>query len=80
MLPSSLSIQVSANILIRLRNVADNLNIHLQMSLLLDVCLPNPESLIKGIVDTRDLDGYPQQVVDFYIINVRSLFALAFYI
>ena len=50
------------------------------MSLLLDVCLPNPESLIKGIVDTRDLDGYPQQVVDFYIINVRSLFALAFYI
>jgi len=38
-----------------------------------DLCLGgeygNPESFVKSIIDTLDLDEYPQQVVDFYVLN-----------
>lgn len=34
-----------------------------------DICSPNPESFIQGIMETLNLDEYPQQIADFYIIN-----------
>ena len=47
---------------------------------ILDLCLGgeygNPESFVKSIIDTLDLDEYPQQVVDFYVLNVRKFVAI----
>lgn len=42
-----------------------------------DLCLggehSNPESFAKYIVDTLDLVEYPQQIIDFYVLNVSTI-------